>query len=376
MARGGEQELKKRSPEAESQVVALILTTMVWLVVATFCILLPPQSLKKETVSVYQSIALNVVAQEGGAPLPEPLAEIASSQSSSPAPSEVPSISAPEASPLPEKSLEPAVVTKPTEKTPNPTIASKPVAQASSQKSVQDAVASVGASAVSPALSPDPATPPVKAPDVESLDEAAWEALFTEKGGRSYNNTPSSSISSSSDASSLLSGVAASASSGNESAGVIASSLQSNATSSQILSQDTAVALGQIASAAEGGQGSGFAKASQSDSAGTGAVATPTTPGTDISLVGGGSRRLLEPQEPIIVISVQNQSLIKGSTEVTITFDITPEGLVLPGSIKISPEALVHRLVQAEIKNQLEKWRFQAAKGSGQVRFKYNIIKK
>ena len=95
-----------------------------------------------------------------------------------------------------------------------------------------------------------------------------------------------------------------------------------------------------------------------------------------MDLVGGGSRRLLEPQEPVIVISPQNQARIMGDTEVTITFEITPEGLVLPSSIKITPESLIPGQVQAEIKNQIEKWRFQVAKGSGQVRFKYNIIKK
>jgi hypothetical protein len=95
-----------------------------------------------------------------------------------------------------------------------------------------------------------------------------------------------------------------------------------------------------------------------------------------MNLVGGGSRRLLEPKEPVIVISEKNQSLIMGTIEVVITFEITPEGLVLPSSIKISPESLVHGQVQAEIKSQIEKWRFQVAQGSGQVRFKCNIIKK
>ena len=138
-----------------------------------------------------------------------------------------------------------------------------------------------------------------------------------------------------------------------------------------------------ITSLAEGGVGlaSTGETTSASQSAGTTAFQSagtdlPSTMGAAMNLVGGGSRRLLEPKEPVIVISEKNQSLIMGTIEVAITFEITPEGLVLPSSIKISPESLVHGQVQAEIKSQIEKWRFQVAQGSGQVRFKCNIIKK
>ena len=92
--------------------------------------------------------------------------------------------------------------------------------------------------------------------------------------------------------------------------------------------------------------------------------------------MGGGRRLLLEPVEPVLWISRENQRLIPGSLEVTITFEITPEGVVQPGSIKITPESLVHNQVQEEIRAQIGKWRFQVAEGSGQVRFKYNIMKK
>lgn len=359
-----EQELKKRSLETESQVVAVLLTTMFWLLGISLVLLFPSSPSKEAVVHSYQSIALSVVALEGGAPSPEPLAGVAASQASSPAPSEAPA-------PMPFPALAEGASSVQAEL--------QPVAQASSTAPplVEKALPQQPAAPpVESAVSQAPSSLPDRSVDLDSLDEAEWEALFAEKGGRSYNNAPSRSSVSSSTTASQLSGVAASAGSGNEGAGGMASSAQSKAASSQILSQDTAVALDQIAVAAEGGQGSGFAEANQSDSTGTGAAAVLATLGTDINLVGGGSRRLLEPQEPIIIISAQNQALVKGSTEVTITFDITPEGLVLPGSIKITPEALVHGQVQAEIKSQLEKWRFQAAKGSGQVRFKYNIIKK
>ena len=379
--------LTKNSPESEARMVALILTAMVWLVVAALCILLPPLSSKEEPPQVYQSISLKLAALEGRAASPELLSEALVSQAFSPASTETPvetpskasATTPPEASPLPEKSPAPAVATKPAEKSPAPAVAAKPE---------QKAPAPVPSSTV-------------KNLEVDSLDEAAWEALFAEKGGRTYNNSPSATIpaapavASSSASSSSLSGVAgtsslveaADSSSAAASQGAFASSQATNLAQgkAQSLSQSTASALEKIASVAEAGQGRSIAnegsatasaQATRAAAASSASSGTLDVAGTSMDLVGGGSRRLLEPQEPVIVISPQNQARIMGDTEVTITFEITPEGLVLPSSIKITPESLIPGQVQAEIKNQIEKWRFQVAKGSGQVRFKYNIIKK
>ena len=386
---------KKQSPESEARTVALILTAMVWLVVAALCILLPPQSLEKPVAPVYQSISLKLAALEGGAASREPLSEAPVSQAVSPASTETlseaqakaPATTPTEASPLPEKVPAPAVATKPVEKVSRST----PVEHAPSQKSVRGTETSAGSSATSPVPSSAPANDSTRVPNVESFDEAAWEALFAEKGSRTYNTSPSAPTSQavSPVSSSSLSGVAGTSSivestdsSSKVSAGGAWVSSQRAGqvqAESQSLSQGTASALERIASVAEGGLGSASTGESKAVGTASGTVA-PTSDtsenGTSMNLVGGGSRRLLEPQEPVIVISPQNQSYIKGSTEVTITFEITPEGLVLPGSIKITPESLVHGQVQAEIKSQIEKWRFQVAKGSGQVRFKYNIIKK
>lgn len=382
---------KKQSPESEARTVALILTAMVWLVVAALCILLPPQSLEKPVTPVYQSISLKLAALEGGAASREPLSEAPVFQAVSPASTETlakaPATTPTEASPLPEKVSAPAVATKPVEKVSTST----PVEHAPSQKSVLDTETSAGSSATSPVPSSAPANDSTRVPNVESFDEAAWEALFAEKGSRTYNTSPSAPASQavSPALSSSLSGVAGTSSiveSTDSSSKVsVGGARVSSQTAGQVqaesqnLSQGTASALERIASVAEGGLGSASTGESKAVGTASGTVA-PTSDtsenGTSMNLVGGGSRRLLEPQEPVIVISPQNQSYIKGSTEVTITFEITPEGLVLPGSIKITPESLVHGQVQAEIKSQIEKWRFQVAKGSGQVRFKYNIIKK
>ena len=392
--------LTKNSPESEARMVALILTAMVWLVVAALCILLPPLSSKEEPPQVYQSISLKLAALEGSAASPEPLSEALVSQAFSPDSTEASATTPPEASPLPEKSPAPAVATKPAEKSPAPAVATKPAEQAPSQKTVLEAPASSVAKPEQKAPAPAPSSA-VKNLEVDSLDEAAWEALFAEKGGRTYNNSPSATIpaapavASSSASSSSLSGVAgasslveaADSSSAAASQGAFVSSQATNLAQgkAQSLSQSTASALEKIASVAEAGQGrtaadegsaTASAQATRAATASSASSGTLDVAGTSMDLVGGGSRRLLEPQEPVIVISSQNQSYIKGDTEVTITFEITPEGLVLPSSIKITPESLIPGQVQAEIKNQIEKWRFQVAKGSGQVRFKYNIIKK
>ena len=386
--------LTKNSPESEARMVALILTAMVWLVVAALCILLPPLSSKEEPPQVYQSISLKLAALEGSTALLEPLSQALVSQAFSPDSTEASATTPPEASPLPEKSPAPAVATKPTEKSPAPAVAAKPAEQAPSQKTVLEAPAS---SAAKPEQKAPASSSAVKNLEVDSLDEAAWEALFAEKGSRTYNNSPSAPIpvASSSASSSSLSGVAgasslveaADSSSAAASQGAFASSQATNLAQgkAQSLSQSTASALEKIASVAEAGQGRAIddegsatasAQATRAAAASSASSGTLDIAGTSMDLVGGGSRRLLEPQEPVLVISPQNQARIMGDTEVTITFEITPEGLVLPSSIKITPESLIPGQVQAEIKNQIEKWRFQVAKGSGQVRFKYNIIKK
>ena len=379
--------LTKNSPESEARMVALILTAMVWLVVAALCILLPPLSSKEEPPQVYQSISLKLAALEGSAASPEPLSEALVSQAFSPVSPEASATTPPEASPLPEKS-------------PAPAVAAKPAEQAPSQKTVLEAPASSAAKPEQKAPAPASSSA-VKNLEVDSLDEAAWEALFAEKGGRTYNNSPSApipaapAVASSSASSSSLSGVAgtsslveaADSSSAAASQGAFASSQATNLAQgkAQSLSQSTASALEKIASVAEAGQGRAIddegsatasAQATRAAAASSASSGTLDVAGISMDLVGGGSRRLLEPQEPVLVISPQNQARIMGDTEVTITFEITPEGLVLPSSIKITPESLIPGQVQAEIKNQIEKWRFQVAKGSGQVRFKYNIIKK
>ena len=398
MAQNGEGTAKKKSPESEAQIMALILTIMVWLVVAAFIILFPEKILKKQEPPVYQDISLRLSAVDGStfasvasatsseaAPSSEeaPLEELVSESAVSVQPEEIVTPVQPEVkAPLP-VSAPPAETPKPVKTIPpQKAPASKPVESApwhSATKPVESApVQKPVVSPAEPVASQSPSAPPVEPVDVEDMDDAAWEALFAEKGSRSYNTSSSSTVfSTTSPESSSLSGVAGSVE--KEAIPALSQESEKNQSSASGLSQETAAALERITSLAEGGAGTATTGETTvtSQSAGMGANASlSSTIGTDMNLVGGGSRRLLEPKEPVIVISEKNQSLIIGSIEVTITFGITPEGLVLPSSIKITPESLVHGEVQAEIKSQIEKWRFQVAQSSGQVRFKYNIIKK
>lgn len=418
MAQKGADGTKKKSPESEAQIMALILTVMVWLVVAAFIILFPEKILKNQEPPVYQDISLRLSAVDGStfvsvasatssevAPLEEVVSEAAVSvqpeESVAPVEPEVkappPVSETPAGTPAgtpaeTPKPVKPAPVeTAPVQKAPSSKpVESVPVEKTPPSKPLETApVQKPAMSPAEPVASQSPSAPPVEPVDIEAMDDAAWEALFAEKGSRSYNTTPSPAVSptSSPAASSSLSGVAGSV----EKDATLSHESEKNQSSASGLSQETAAALERITSLAEGGVGlapTGETTAT-TQSAGTtvfqsaGTIASqsagtakPSTIGAAMNLVGGGSRRLLEPKEPVIVISEKNQSLIMGTIEVAITFEISPEGLVLPSSIKISPESLVHGQVQAEIKSQIEKWRFQVAQGSGQVRFKCNIIKK
>ncbi len=118
------------------------------------------------------------------------------------------------------------------------------------------------------------------------------------------------------------------------------------------------------------------AAAGSGTSAGNGSGAESGSGRIRIALTDGSLRTLLEPEKPVITISAANERYIDASREVSISFSIQPSGAVSPGSIRITPSSLLHQLVEDEIKAQIAKWRFQEAASSGQVSFKYNIIKR
>jgi len=380
--------LYKKTLEGDSQLLALVITFVLWLVALAIVFFVPLDFLKEESEPVYQGISLVL------APVSP-----ASSQSLSPAASKSPTQelarapseeSAPAASKLPTQELArtpseesaPAASKSPTQDlTRTPSEESTPAAAPVASVPVQEPVPTVtdpAATGFFPTV-PETTAESTEPVDVDSLDEAEWEALFAQGGSKSYSTTnkkavPEQKVSS---GSASLSGSAATTSPSSNSAatGTTSSSTSQNpGTGEQFLSQDTESALGRIDTAASGERNS--SPASGIAASGSGGMGAGTLSATAMPLVGGGVRQLLYPSEPVITISERYQSLVPGSVEVSIVLDISPQGLVLPNSIKITPESLVHPLVQSEIKEQIGKWRFQAAEGSGQVHFKYNIMKK
>lgn len=374
---------RKKSPEGASRSLAVLLTMLVWVVVFSVAVLLPPELLEKHSKPVYQRISLTLaplsgisqLASAGQLALPESVPnaeateEVPGSESVSEGITAEDSLSAPMSSVVP--AAHPPVkkeTSRSTQQAPN---VSEPVAAAVPSRTTDPAASSPSASPSMPAAAPSSDQEPV---DPSSFDQAAWEALFGENS-TSYTFSPESEKPPAVplDSTSSLSGVAATGSPSVSGGTTSSSALPKEA--AQPVAAGTTESLSRIATAAAGDYSSAGSEGKDRE-VGSGTSEEASGAGAHLELVGGGRRRLLEPTEPVLWISRENQRLIPGSLEVTITFEITPEGVVQPGSIKITPESLVHQQVQEEIRAQIGKWRFQVAEGSGQVRFKYNIMKK
>lgn len=354
------------APEACSWPLALLLTAILWAGATVALILLPPpQSDKGAEPPLYQSISLQLAPLEGGradggSSGASEAAGAAPADSGSPQPVNK---SVPEPS-LPTPARKPAAgtVSTPT----SPPALPEPMLSSSDQN-LADSEASPSDRRSQPEPAPlDPAT----------LDSDAWESLFAQGDGRSYRSSSQAvaedqrSSNPESVPSSSLSGVAAATGAGD--AGAAVSSRTDGRSQADGPTAETSDAIAGIAQAAlSTGEAGGGAKGDR-----LGRMDSLPSGGTGLELAGGGTRLLLEPAQPVIHISQESRRYIPGSLEVTISLTVSPEGLVLPGSVKITPESLIHPQVQGEIRAQIGKWRFQSAEGSGQVSFKYNIIKK
>ena len=374
---------RKKSPEGTSRSMAVLLTMLVWVVAFSVAVLLPPELLEKSSKPVYQRISLTLSPLSGisqlasagqmdpaaGIPVPEDTEEVPGSSSVSEGSAAEEILSSPISSVVP--AAHPPVkkeISRSTQQAPN---VSESVAATAPARTTDPAASSPSTSPPIPTAAPPPDKKPV---DPSSFDQAAWEALFGENS-TSSTSSPKSSKSHAVplDSTSSLSGVAATGSPSVSGGTTSSSALPKEA--AQPVAAGTTESLSRIATAAAGDYSSAGSEG-QDREVGSGTSEEESSTGAHLELVGGGRRLLLEPGEPVILISRENQRLIPGSLEVTITFEITPEGVVQPGSIKITPESLVHQQVQEEIRAQIGKWRFQVAEGSGQVRFKYNIMKK
>lgn len=408
--------VKGRSPESFSQNMALVTTLFVWIFAVAIFLLFPPKFSKKEEKPLYQSISLQLAPLQDGASLnsgttnqalesnlpattDSPVSESTASSLSATASSKITSSKTGVTTSNPSLSNLVASPPKP-EATSSPTTTPKSSASVSTTrpKPVIDTKLAVEDSSTfrAPALdpSPDPGAIPTPAPrqvtDPNAIDDEAWEKLFAQGDSTTYksSSSPQGQVKPQQEGT-VFSGVAATT---NPKEGAGGSSFQGVSTSSVSREQQieaepsssTASSIASINQAAfgnwedrnEGSSGTSSGNPSSSREEVWGSSSSVPSSGTNMNLVGGGSRLLLEPSQPIISISEKNQKYILGSVEVSINFIVSPEGLVLPGSIKITPESLIHPQIQGEIKAQIGKWHFQIARGSGQVHFKYNIIKK
>lgn len=89
----------------------------------------------------------------------------------------------------------------------------------------------------------------------------------------------------------------------------------------------------------------------------------------------GLSRELLEPSKPVINLSDAASMTIDGSRKVVIKFRVVESGNVPRAEISITPESILSELVRNEIKDQVSKWRFEAADDSATAEFEYKIVK-
>lgn len=89
----------------------------------------------------------------------------------------------------------------------------------------------------------------------------------------------------------------------------------------------------------------------------------------------GSSRALLEPSKPVINLSDAASMTIDGSRKVVIQFRVVESGNVPRAEISITPASILSELVRNEIIDQVSKWRFEAADYSATAEFEYKIVK-
>lgn len=98
--------------------------------------------------------------------------------------------------------------------------------------------------------------------------------------------------------------------------------------------------------------------------------------GLSLEMEGGRFRRLIEPEKPVINISEENAKLIETSIpNLKIRFKVLTDGTVLLSGIQI-PSSSLPQAIQAEIKEQIAKWRFEPDPSESTAVFDFSIIKK
>lgn len=201
--------------------------------------------------------------------------------------------------------------------------------------------------------------------------EFDW-SQFDEMEGNSSSNSSSAA---------LAKNTASNASSQNAFSGSAASSSNSQSTATSATSSNARSSANQSTSAATSSALAGVVAANRYSSS-SGNVSSTVSANTGSSSDGkvslemsdGKTRILLEPSEPKIELSREAAALIDSTKRLTVSFTVMASGNVPVTSVKISPDILPS-LVSNEIREEISRWRFQAASYDGIARFEYTIQK-
>lgn len=350
------------SPQNTSNILALIGTALLWLTFLICAIFIKPSVKKpkyKEVQIVLSSTSVKEKVKESSAPAQaasEPL----------PASSETPVAPANEESTFPvQKSSAPAKTepAKTQDSKPSKTQLTKPV-----EKKVA-------------APSPAPTEPTI----YKSVEELMAEQMATKKSSSSdydqwaameddfkenTNETSSNQNTIVNNTTPAFEGTAAQTVAKDEPE-TSSSSSSSSTEKKQIASSGTIKALSSIKSQTYAG-----GNAANGIEAETNVKTTNSRSGkVEMVMSNGSSRALLEPSKPVINLSDAASMTIDGSRKVVIQFRVVESGNVPRAEILITPESILSELVRNEIKDQVSKWRFEAADDSATAEFEYKIVK-
>lgn len=94
-----------------------------------------------------------------------------------------------------------------------------------------------------------------------------------------------------------------------------------------------------------------------------------------IKMSDGKSRELLYPKNPVIFISEENAKLFDETKKVIVRFKVRADGTVPVTGISILPSSLLPLQIQAEIKEQIQLWRFSEESSGldGTASFDYTL---
>ena len=149
----------------------------------------------------------------------------------------------------------------------------------------------------------------------------------------------------------------------------VSSSSESARSGNEDVSEETKNSLANIKNTFSSSSVSGNIKSKTS-------VASQTAGGKlSIKMSDGKSRELLYPKNPVIFISEENARLVDETKKVIVCFKVRADGTVPLTGISIVPSSLLPLQIQAEIKEQIQLWRFSEESSGldGTASFDYTL---